>query len=101
MPTETQTADNTIPLREQIEDRYKWNLRDVYPSDTHWEEEFNHAQTLVVTAKTYEGRLASSPEVLYECLETKSELSRLVSKIYFYAFLSKDLDNRVSKYLTT
>ena len=98
MAVDTKTADNTIPQRDKIEDRYKWNLKDVYPSDTHWEEDFNNAQTIVVHAKTFENTLASSPERLYECLEKRSELGQIVSKIYFYAYLSKDLDNRVSKY---
>ncbi len=98
MSVESQTADNTIPQREYIPDKYKWDLKDIYPNDTFWEEDFNKAQTLIVGARTFRGRLAESPATLYECLETRSELSRLVSKIYFYAFLSKDLDNRVSRY---
>ncbi|MDD3731432.1 MAG: oligoendopeptidase F [candidate division Zixibacteria bacterium] len=98
MSIESQTADNTIPQRENIPDKYKWNLKDIYPNDTFWEEDFNKAQTLIVGARTFRGRLAESPATLYECLETRSELSRIVSKIYFYAFLSKDLDNRVSRY---
>lgn len=98
MSVESPTADNTIPQRENIPDKYKWNLKDIYPNDTFWEEDFNKAQTLIVGARTFRGRLAESPATLYECLETRSELSRIVSKIYFYAFLSKDLDNRVSRY---
>ncbi len=37
-------TDNSIieiPTRDQIDERYKWNLSDIYTTDVQWENDFN------------------------------------------------------------
>ncbi len=84
--------------RSEIEDRFKWQLADIYKSDSAWEEEFKKAQAMAAQAKEYAGKLTESPATLYECLELRTELSKLISRLYQYAQLNRDLDSRVSKY---
>ncbi len=95
MTTETISA---IPQRTDISDKYKWNLADIYPSERDWEADFNKVEGLIGKADGYKGRLGSSSETLYECLEIKSEISLICSNLYQYARLNQDLDNRQSKY---
>jgi oligoendopeptidase F len=87
-----------IPQRKDIETKYQWNLCDIYASDDAWEGDYKRAQTIVENARTFAGKLAGSPDTMYECLQTRSEFGKLVSQLYQYAHLCKDLDNRVSKY---
>lgn len=96
--TEAKTKPKAIPTQDEIEDKYKWNLQDIYKSEDDWEADYKKAQGLIEKAKEYMGKLASSAELLYNCLETRSELLLTVANLYQYARLSQDLDNRVSKY---
>jgi oligoendopeptidase F len=92
------TKTQTTPDRAAIEPQYTWNLADLYPSDQAWESDLKSAQTMTEKMKTFAGRLAAGPQVLWECLELRGELSKILHRLYQYAHLSKDLDNRVSKY---
>jgi len=87
-----------IPQRNQIEEKYSWNLTDIYTDNNAWEDDFSKAQSIVKDAKQFSGKLAESPETLYNCLKTRTELSIIVTRLYQYSHLSRDLDNRVSKY---
>jgi oligoendopeptidase F len=87
-----------IPGRADIDEKYKWNLADLYKSENEWEGDFGKACELIEKAGSFMGRLGSSPALLYECLETRTNLSLTCSNLYQYAKLYQDLDNRVSKY---
>jgi len=97
MTTSIQDKAKTIPLRNEIDNKHKWDLSDIYKSDEAWEADYQKAQELIEAAKNYFSKL-SSPETLFQCLETRGELSRLMGNLYQYAQLNRDLDSRLSKY---
>lgn len=97
MPTEA-TQTNAIPQRSDIDPRHTWNLADIYVDHTAWEADFSRAKTLIDKAESFRGRLAGSSDTLWQCLETRTSLQRVLSSLYQYAYLNKDLDNRVSKF---
>lgn len=97
MSTSTKTASG-LPARDTIEDKYKWNLADLYVDDQAWEDEFSAARDLMARAPRFSEKLAESPATMYECLTTRSDLDRMCSDLFQYARLCRDLDNRVSKY---
>ncbi|MCP4686030.1 MAG: oligoendopeptidase F [bacterium] len=88
----------SIPQRDQIENQHKWNLADIYADDNAWEDDFKKAQGIIETAPQFAGKLAKSPETMHACLTAGSELQMIIARLYQYAHLNKDLDNRVSKY---
>ncbi len=92
------TQKSDIPQRSDIEEKYKWDLTDIYKSDAQWEEDFKKAQEIIDRAEKYKDRLTDSPDTLFECLEDRSKLSMICKDLYQYAKLNQDLDNRVSKY---
>ena len=96
VPSEQQTT--SIPQRVDIKEKHKWNLTDIYRNEEEWENDYKKAQLLIEKAKEFSGKLANSPDLLYECLETRSQLSLICDDLYQYAALNRDLDNRVSKY---
>ena len=87
-----------IPQRSDIEEQHKWNLADLYENDEAWEADYQRVLDLIKSASKFTGHLSESPETMYECLHTRSELQIILSRLYQYSFLCKDLDNRVSKY---
>ncbi len=87
-----------IPQRAEIADKHKWNLADLYADDAAWEADYQKVKGLIAQARQFAGKLAESPQTMYACLNTRSELQKILSQLYQYAFLNKDLDNRVSQY---
>jgi len=87
-----------IPTRDQIEDKYKWDLADFYASDEAWETELAKLQQVIPTLAQYEGRLGESSDVLAEYLERSDSFGMYWHRLYVYANLKLDEDNRVSKY---
>jgi len=98
MTTETRPVSGAIPQRDDIEEKYKWNLADIYKTEADWEADTNKAKELIGKAGDFTGKLADSPQLLFDCLETKSSLGLICSNLYQFAKLNQDLDNRVSKY---
>lgn len=88
----------SIPDRAAIDPQHTWNLTDLYKSDDGWEADLKSAQAMIDKLKGYAGTLAQSPQVLWDCLELRTQLSKTLYSLYQYAHLNKDLDNRVSKY---
>ncbi|MBD3402304.1 M48 family metalloprotease, partial [candidate division GN15 bacterium] len=97
MATDT-TQTDTIPQRQDIDEQHKWNLADIYATDDAWEADFGKARELIEQAESFRGRLAESARVLWDCLQSRSTLQQTLSSLFQYAYLNKDLDNRVSKY---
>lgn len=82
--------------RSEIQERYKWAIEDIYPSDEAWESDYEHA-----TASLYFSRFAGKlgdRETLLGFLKSNDEFMRLVDKLGAYALLKHDEDTRVAKY---
>ncbi len=82
----------------KIEEKHKWDLTPIYASDEAW----NQAKTELVSklddVTKFQGKLASSPDVLYKCLKMNSEIGKTFGRLYSYTSMKSDQDTRVSKY---
>ena len=83
--------------RAKIEDKYKWNLADIYPSVAEWRAAKEKTTAQIPTLRQYAGRLASSPQLLADALETMTRLDKELSRLYVYASMLADEDTRVSE----
>ena len=83
--------------RDEIEEKYKWNLNDIFKSDDEWERDFVCREKYSRYGE-FDGKLSSNPEVLFACLKFDDELSAKIDRLYLYAMLAKDSDMRVTKY---
>jgi oligoendopeptidase F len=90
----TQERDRT-----KIEDKYKWNLTDLYPSDAAWEQKKSEFEKRIPEVEAFKGKLAESASQLLQCMETLSNINKEFGRIYSYASMISDQDTRVSKYL--
>ena len=88
----------SIPQRADIEDKYKWQLSDLYKTEDAWEADYKKAQGLIARADEFRGKLAGSAQLLYDCLVCQTDLGLICENLHFYAKRSQDLDHRVSKY---
>jgi len=94
----TQANATTLPSRAEIDDRYKWKLEDMYPTDDRWEEDFSAARRLVEQFPRHRGQVTASPERLLEAIRAYEEIQRRLEKLYVYARMRSDEDQAVSKY---
>ncbi len=86
------SSGGDLPKREEIEDKYKWKLEDIYPSVEEWEKEFRYLNENIDKISSFKGKLGESAENLFNCLKTDEEFGIKLGKLYLYAMLSKDLD---------
>jgi oligoendopeptidase F len=87
-----------ILTRDQIEEKYKWNLRDIYISDEEWEKNFESLENLIGEYDKFRGKLKESPQFLLSCLKFDDEIGIKLERLYLYAMLSKDSDLSVPLY---
>jgi oligoendopeptidase F len=85
--------------RSKIPDQYKWNLADVYASESAWKADKESFVKQLPAIKKWKGTLASSPAQLAGCFEEYNTLAKWFAKLAVYASLSSDLDTRDAAHL--
>ena len=80
----------SIRKREEIEDRYKWDLTHIYPSDEAWKQAYDEATAHISRIAAYDGKVAEDPK---GAIRTWQELIDEILPVYEYAFLRKETDN--------
>lgn len=87
-----------MKVREELPEKYKWALTNIYASDDAWQAEKNKIQQDIQQLNQYKGKLTQSPKVLLEALDLNTKLMKTMYRLYSYASMSSDQDTRVSKY---
>jgi oligoendopeptidase F len=81
-----------------VDDKYKWDLTHIYPTDDAWQKANEKLAAEIPKLREFQGKLGSSASTLAEALELASALSKELSRTYVYASMSSDTDTRVAKY---
>ncbi|MGI6067047.1 MAG: oligoendopeptidase F [Bacillota bacterium] len=84
--------------RDEVPQKYKWCLEDIYSEDSLWENDFEKLAKMLAEPERFRGKIGSSAKTLLECLKLQDELGKLADKIFVYAQMRKDEDNTNSKY---
>lgn len=84
--------------RSAIDDKYKWNLTDIYASDEEWHQAVENMAAKLDEVEQFKGKLTDSAVNLLKALEWNSAMSMEANRAYLYASMSSDLDTRQSKY---
>jgi len=96
------SSDTTLAQerdRSKIADQYKWNLADIYPSDSAWKEAKQKLIAELPAIEKYQGTLGTSAQQLTGCLDLVTNLNKEFARLYTYASMSLDQDTRVQSYL--
>ncbi|MGH9255706.1 MAG: oligoendopeptidase F [Vicinamibacterales bacterium] len=83
--------------RGRIDEKYTWNLADVYPDVVRWRAEKARIASEVPQVRAFAGRLGSSAQTLAEALETMTRLDKEMARLHVYASMLSDQDTRVSE----
>ncbi len=79
-----------MKTRNQIDDKYKWDLTLIYKSEKLFLEELNTLSKEINSISKYKGIILSSGDNLYDYLKCSEKLERKIKKLYMYAFLKSD-----------
>ena len=84
--------------RDQIDQIYKWNIEEMYPDEEQWKADYKTVEEKAKDFTAYSGRLGESPKLLLEAIQKKDTIWLILEKVYTYARMKKDEDNRVNQY---
>jgi oligoendopeptidase F len=84
--------------RSEIDEKYKWNLADIYDSKDSWKEAKDALVAKLPEMEKFKGKLTQSADELLAYLELSSKIGKEASKLYIYANMHSDLDTRDMKY---
>jgi len=84
--------------RSEIDEKYKWNLADIYATDADWEADFSRLSGMIPSLKQLKEGFAKDAAALADALERIDEASLLVERLYVYARMHRDEDNANALY---
>lgn len=82
--------------RSEVKEKYKWNVKDIFPSDEKWEETFEKAVKELALSQ-YAGKLSDKNSLL-EFLKANDECAKRIERLYVYAHMRHDSDAGDAKY---
>jgi oligoendopeptidase F len=82
--------------RASIEDKYKWNLADLYPDAAAWRASKERLTAELPLLRAFRGRLSASSGVLAEALDALMALRKECMRLHVYASMLSDEDTRDS-----
>ena len=83
--------------RAKVDEKYTWNLSDVYPDVAAWRAAKARVAGQVPRMRAFAGKLGSSAQTLAEALETMTQLDKEIARLYVYASMLSDQDTRLSE----
>ena len=84
--------------RNEIEEKYTWDLSTIFPADEDFEAELAQVSKELKKATGLAGHLLDSADSLLTTTEVQLDLMRRIEKLYSYAHMKNDQDTRVAKY---
>lgn len=87
-----------LRVRADIPAQFKWHLQDIFPNNEAWEAEFQALERKIPEGESYQGDLGESADALYACLSWMDEMGLRLERVYAYARMRRDEDNREALY---
>lgn len=84
--------------RDTIDEKYKWDLTQIFKSIEEFEECYKKAETLIEDFKKYENIMGENAKNFYETINTYYEITRTLDKLYVYTSLLSDTDTSNNTY---
>lgn len=90
--------DKKLKTRDQIDAEFKWDIESMFANNDDWNKAYSEALAMAEDYKKYEGRLSEGPETLLSALTDKDRIWLLAEKVYVFARMKRDEDNKVDTY---
>lgn len=86
-----------LPKRSEVDEKYTWNLTDLYPSMEAWEKDLNRYGEMGRMVMRYEGKVGANAENLYFVLTTFTQMEEMMAKVFHYVQRLYDQDTADTK----
>jgi oligoendopeptidase F len=83
-----------ISSRDEIPKKYRWDVESLYSSKEQWEKDCQKVEQLRRGLLQLKEEFTKDSRTFLQCLRLKDEISELLQKIFTYAHMRKDEDNR-------
>ena len=80
--------------RAEIPDRFKWNVRDIFPTWDAWDAAFRQLESGVERYAALKGTLSKGPDALQTAFSLSEELGQLAYRVWYFPSLQYDEDQR-------
>jgi oligoendopeptidase F len=80
--------------RQEIPDRFTWNLADIFESWDQWEVAYRKIEAGIDRYAALKGTLASGPDALLAAFRLSEELDQLAYRVWYFPSLQYDQDQR-------
>lgn len=81
-----------LPTRDKVDDKYKWNLSDLYKTEKDFENDYAKVSDLADKFAKHQGNITKSAQNLLATLEDYNNIWKNFSRLYMYASLLADTD---------
>ena len=95
---QSQGGVSAVPQRSDIGEKYQWKLEHIYATDESWEQDFMRVEAMLPQFENLRGKLGKSAKNLESGLALRDSLMNILDRLYVYANLRKDEDNRLPAY---
>ena len=82
--------------RKDVENKYKWKVEDIFPSDEAWEKSFSETEKMIDFSE-FEGKLGDR-QIMVRFTQKDQETSKKLERLHLYAHMRHDEDTRIAKY---
>ena len=86
-----------VPERIDIDERYKWDLSDMYRDTQAWELDREKFIAVLPTLERFRGQLSTNGPTLLAAIEAMQSVETIIANLYVYAGLRSYEDTRVSE----
>lgn len=84
----------TISSRENIDNKYKWNLSDIYLNWESWEKDLENLKEIIKEIPTFETSITTDEKKFIELIKLEEKIQRMIDKLYLYPYMLRDLDSK-------
>jgi oligoendopeptidase F len=93
-PGSAPAASTLVPTRDSVDARFTWDLSAIFADWIAWQAAYDELDRGIEAFKRYEGTLAQGGDRLLGALEEQDALGQLAYKVWYYASLYHDQDQR-------
>ena len=94
LSTAETSAGPELRDRAAIDDRYKWNLNDIFPGWEEWQKGYDELDAKIGAYAALQGTLAKGADRLLAAMQLSDDIGQLTYKVWYFAGLKYDEDQR-------
>lgn len=91
-------SDKTLKNRDQIDPKYKWNIEAMFPDEGQIDRDLDDVMAKTKEYTKLSGHLTENPQTLLKALQDRDAIWQKLEKVYVYARMRRDEDNRKTQY---